>query len=364
MTRRLVILLLFVSLPALALGGEVSFKTDRIRALCSEMSLGGRSVDTTYGRRIQGEREGVPWYVDIDSANCVSNIGYKLFNEDVRDAIPNEVADFIERYILEISLCRTSRVAEKLRDDKVEFLSGRIPVPRMLLNPKSFSLQRDEDGYSAEWNKEGIHHFMMFFPASYELILGAGQAEIEKTVFLELANEKAEYESVIQYELIHVSYTGDIFQSSPVNTYYIDSLSDVRYFRSSPVVGKTDPVFDGELPVESIHNLFLLDYYDDLELRITQSLYGFKTIPYSVKLGQWKNFCAKHGLKTFVGIESLESDGTAKVLLIARNDIVGYNHMLSITMRTDVIGRINAAVDVVLHAYIPTHNIKNLLGDA
>ena len=362
MTLRRLILILAFLLPAMAGGRELSFKTNTVRDLCFEMSLESRQIGSSQGRVVMGEKSGAPWYVDVDSTGFVSHVGYKLFNGDVRDAIQGEIADFIERYMLEISLCKKTQLAGKLRDDRVAFLSGKIPEPGKLLDPESFSLTLDEEGYTAEWNKGAANHFMMFFPASYELILGAGQAEIEKTVFQELKQERTDFEQAQKGNGIVVALEGDILRSNPVEAYY--SLSDVCYFRAASDGGNPIPVYDSGLPVESVHDLFLLDGYDDLDLHITQSLYGFKTVSYTVTLGQWKNLCARSGLKTFLGIESVGADGTVKVLLIARNESIGYNHMLSITMQTDVFDGKTASVEAVLHAYIPTHNIKDLFADA
>ena len=341
---------------------DLSYKTKTVRNLCFELSLESRQVSSSQGRMVMGEKSGVPWYVNVDSTGFVSNVGYCFFDGDVREAIPGEIADFIERYMLEISFCKKAQLAGKLRDDRVAFLAGKIPEPMLLLNPESFSLTYDEEGYSAEWNKGAANHFMMFFPASYELILGAGQAEIEKTVIRELMQERTDYNPIQREYGTLVTYDGDILRSSPVESYY--SLSDIRYFRTASDEGDPIPIYDSGMPAESVQNLFLLDGYDDLELHITQSLYGFKTISYAVTLGQWKNFCARSGLKTFLGIESIGADGAIKVLLIACGDSMGYNHMLSITMRTDVFDGKTDSVNAVLHAYIPTHNIKNLFGDA
>ena len=361
MMRFLVMLIAALSFPPVVEGKEISFKTNTVQRLFFEMSADRLELPcSTNGQIVLGIKNNTPWYIAIDSTDVVSNVGYKLFDEEIRSCMPPEVADFIERYFLEIALCAPSKVGDKLKSDRVSFLSNRIPVPAELLQPVAFTLRQDEDGYSAEWNAGEKHHAMMFFPASFELILGAGQIEMENRMMIDILQESGEYVSSFEHNLVPLEKDNRILRTAPIETYCIESLSDCRYYRLNEQDSIPIPVFDSEKLEESVPNMLLLDCYDDLDIQITQSLYGFKTVSYTVKLGQWQNYCARNHLKAYVGIESIKDNQTVKALLIARNEPAGYNHVLSLVISKDVLDGMSNTIDAVLNGYIPTHNILSL----
>lgn len=354
-------LVLALSFSATVAGKEVSFKTKALERLYFAVEA-DKVADTSLpgGAVIQGIINDTPWYAAIDSDGMVSHVGYALFDEELRTSLPPEVADFIERYILEVSLCPASKLGEKLKLDRVSFLSDRIPVPAKLRYPDSFSLKLDEKGYSAEWNTGEKDQVMMFFPASFELILGAGQVEMENRMMADMLKEREDYSYSSDSRLLPLSDDPSILRTSPVETYCIEAVSNSRYYRIDAQSGAVIPLFDSGKLEESVSNLLLLDCFDNLDMHVTQSLYGFKTVSYTVKLGQWQKYCARHHLKAYVGIESIEENKIVKALLIARNEAVGYNHILSIIVSKDVFDGTSHHIDAVLNAFIPTHNILSL----
>ena len=350
-----------ISLSFIVEGRELSFKTNTLERLYFELSADKNELpSSSNGQVILGINNNTPWYITVDSTDFVSNVGFMLFDEEVRSCIPPEVADFIERYMLEVSLCQPSRLAEKLKLDRVSFLSNRIPEPSGLFHAKSFSLKMDEGEYSAEWAVGEKDHYMMFFPAAFELILGAGQIEMENGMALDILKESEDYVSSLESDLVPLAYDKSVFRTSPMEIYCIESVSNVCYYRFDSPSDTIIPIFDGDKLDKTVPNILLLDCYDDLDLHLSQSLYGYKTVSYIVKLGQWKNYCARHHLKSYVGIESIEDNRLVKALLIARNESVGYNHILSIVISKEVLDGTENTIDGVLHGFIPTHNILSL----
>ena len=347
--------------PIITEGKEFSFKTSTVERLFFKLSADRLVLPSANdGQVILGIVNKTPWYVTLDSTGFISNIGYKLFDEEIRSGIPPEIADFIERYLLEISLCEKTRIGDKLKSDRVFFLSNQIPSPADLLQPSGFTLKFDENGYSADWNAGEKHHTMMFFPASFELILGAGQIEMENRMRINMLKESIDYISKLENHFIPLENDNHIFRTDPVETYCIKSLSNCRFYRFAAQDSTFLPVFDIDCLEESVSNLLLLDCFNDLDMQVTQSLYGFKTVTYTVKLGQWQNYCAENHLKTYVGIESIKDNQFVKALLIARNESVGYNHMLSLVISKDVLEGTVKSIEATLNGFIPTHNILSL----
>ena len=110
----------------------------------------------------------------------------------------------------------------------------------------------------------------------------------------------------------------------------------------------------------SAPNLFhgLIDGVD-YRMHIEQSVYGMKSISYTISLRQWINYCALWGLKVYFAVEEQHKDGLL-ALVIAQSKEFGFNHMLSVVIPDKYISDNNAVLKVRLTSYIPTHNVKSL----
>ena len=92
---------------------------------------------------------------------------------------------------------------------------------------------------------------------------------------------------------------------------------------------------------------------------VEQSVYGLKTISYTISLKQWLSYCAEWGLKVFFAVEEQREDGLL-TLIIAQSKELGFNHMLSVVIPDKFITDTKAVMKVRMTPYIPIHNIKNL----
>ena len=138
----------------------------------------------------------------------------------------------------------------------------------------------------------------------------------------------------------------------------LESFNDAIYYNK--VKTGWQPVFNAAHLDYSVANLFqgLVDKAD-YRMYVEQSVYGLKTINYTISLRQWLDYCAEWGMKVYFGIEEQREDGLL-ALVIAENRELGFNHMLSVVVPDKIIFDKNAVLKVRLTPYIPTHNVKNL----
>lgn len=127
--------------------------------------------------------------------------------------------------------------------------------------------------------------------------------------------------------------------------------------------GKFQTVFDASHKESSALNLALGAISDkNFKLVIEQTLYGFKTVQYTVTLNQWLNYCAQNGLKLYASVEEVREDGL-KLFVLAESQNLGYNHVMSLVIPTEFCNNSKSVLKAKLTAYIPTDNVKNLYQD-
>ena len=74
---------------------------------------------------------------------------------------------------------------------------------------------------------------------------------------------------------------------------------------------------------------------------------------------QWLNYCHAENLTVYTAVETEYDNGT-KVLVIAENKDLGYNHVLSVIVPKAFLSSPTLEFPAKLNAFITTHNVKNL----
>lgn len=281
-----------------------------------------------------------------------------LFQNEVKQSTPySYVYSFIERYMRELSQIKDSNnLRRKLKDDKVIFLKGEQKDISLLNDSTRFTLDRIEDKYYiATWaDSVNTDLISISFPNSYELLLGYPKSEIELHLEeLILSADSSDYSTNLELEPID----SIIYRTNPQCNYYITALNDVRYYRfldQSSFI----PLWDSIYTEYSVLNLFKVDVCPNITMNVTQSVYGFNNLIYSVPISQWINYCHNAGLTIYSGIEE-ETDDKYKLVIICECKELSYNHVISAYIPKDI-EAIKDGIDVTINAYIPNHNIKNL----
>lgn len=292
--------------------------------------------------------------------------GLKLFNPEMKALAPKPqavVMDFMERYFQELSELKHTLIQTKMADDKVYFRHGPLSDLKMVSDTMPVNIGLVDRHYEVTWQKDSQPFITVVFPAQYDLLLGMKQEEAQqklKDVILSARENKdtlsASAESTILQDSVYIDQ--DSIYYTKTAYLELESFTDALYYNK--VREDYQPVFDTSHPDYSAANLFHGLIPDkDYRMHIEQSVYGLKTISYTINLRQWLNYCAEWGLKVFFAVEEQREDGLL-TLVIAQSRELGFNHMLSVVIPDKFITDKNAVMKVRMTPYIPIHNIKNL----
>lgn len=282
--------------------------------------------------------------------------GLRLFSPEMRDAAdyPHQVVmDFLERYFgKELPALKETTLEHKMADDKVYFRKGNIQELHQVTDTMPFSISLHDKYYEVKWEPT----VSVVFPAQYDLLLGMQKNEaLEKLKDAIFAAPERTSAKSIPTEL---QLLDDGIWQSKTRYFELESLNNACYYGK---VGENYlPVFASDCLEYSAANLFQGLIADaDYRMYVEQSVYGMKTINYTLSLRQWLNYCALLGMKVYFAVEEQREDGLLAIV-IAQSRELGFNHLLSVVVPDKFVADKNAVLKVRLSPYIPTHNVKDL----
>ena len=286
----------------------------------------------------------------------ISAQGLKLFSPEMRDAAsyPHQVVmDFLERYFgKDLPLFEQTTLEHKMADDKVYFRKGKPKDLYHVNDTMPFSITLIDKYYEVKW--EPI--VTVVFPAQYDLLLGMekdeAQDRLKETIL-------AAPDSFLNRKVpSNMTLLEDSIWFSKSEFYELESLNDAIYYYK--VREEYQPVFNSTHLDYSAANLFHgLIAEDKYRMYVEQSVYGMKTINYTLSLHQWLNYCEYLGMKVYFAVEEEREDGLLAIV-IAQSRELGFNHLLSVVIPDKFVADKNAVLKVRLSPYIPTHNVKDL----
>ena len=283
----------------------------------------------------------------------------KLFSSEMKAVAPKPqavVMDFMERYFSALKTQKQTTVQTKMADDKVFFRKGSLSDLSHVADTMSLNISLVDKHYEVMWQKDSLPFVTIVFPAQYDLLLGMEKDEaVNRFRDVVTASPQQAIPMAVPSNLF---ITTDSLYQTQGDTLEIASLTDALYFNK--VREDYQPVYDTTHIGYSAANLFHGLIPDkDYRLYVVQSVYGMKTISYTLSLRQWLNYCNEWGLKVFFAVEEQREDGLL-ALVIAQSKELGFNHMLSVVIPDKFIADTNAVMKVRMTPYIPIHNIKNL----
>ena len=286
--------------------------------------------------------------------------GLKLFNSEIRNAADYPylvVMDFIERYFgIDLPNQRQTTQEKKMVEDKVYFRKGKPEDLYLVTDSMPFSINFLERYYEVQWMKDDKAFITLVFPAQYDLIMGQQQNEYQNKLKERIL--KAPESHLTAKKPVNLTLLEDSTYMMKTEFLELESLNDALYY--SKVREDYVPVFNEAHLDYSAANLFHGLIEDaDFRMYIEQSIYGMKTINYSITLKQWLSYCSRSNMKIFFGIEEQREDGLLAVV-IAQCKELGFNHLLSVVIPDKFVSDKNAVLKVRLTPYIPTHNVKEL----
>jgi len=284
----------------------------------------------------------------------------KLFSSTMRESVSfhqNVVMDFLERYFgEELPSERQTSWEHKMADDRVSFRIGKVSDLKKITDSMPFSIILHDRYYEVQWMQHDTPFVSIVFPAQYDLLLGMQQNEAQQRLKEKILTlPKLEVANVVPLGMESLE---DRIYVSKKEKFELESLNDAMYYKQDGE--EWNPVFDDAHPEYSVANLFHgLIPNVDYRMYVEQSVYGMKSINYSLTLSQWLNYCAVLGMKVFFGIEEERKDGMLAIVLAQCKEL-GFNHMLSVVIPDKFVENKNAVLKVRLIPYIPSHNVKDL----
>lgn len=310
------------------------------------------------GEHIAGSIQGMPIMARYDNRHTVTNLGLHLFSSQARDTYASDVYDFLERYFLELLTWKDkTTLAQKLYDDKVMFVTGSMEALNAINETTPFSINRVENKYyEVSWTREdGTVLLSVAFPIQYELLLGMPQVEIANKMYDLIVGAPKCSNAVAPDSVLRME--GNIYQSAPLAYYQLKDVNNALYFKNDN--GRFALLIDTAYINYSATNAMQQVSRCNNPVKMEQSVYGFKTLNYTITLSQWIAYCHTAGLTTYAAIEE-EYDDAVKVLVVAESKDLGYNHLLSFIVPRNFILQPSAEIKCKMSAFIPTHNVKNL----
>ena len=286
----------------------------------------------------------------------VSHIGYKLFPTSfVQKFQPREVLDFVERYALEVDICR--KFGYKLVDRvqlHVSFKQGEAQMLRFVTPEQVLSVNEVVDrGFVVECGS-GDKKVVMEIPLDYQLLIGADAVELENVLERDLNREP---EALVgdtlpaAWKSAHISKSDSALVAS--KDYFLHELirSDLYLKKGKDGVFRLD--MDKTKSTHYINNLLLTGVGDKLiPLTFTFNKYGYKKVKRQTTLQQFLSFCRAEGCEMYLGFKKV-ADETVSVTLFALNRRLAYNHMLSLEYPKSLLDSGEGQLVGVLYAYTP-----------
>lgn len=271
-----------------------------------------------------------------------------------------QVCEFLNRYITELQQWRepTISVSQKMRDDKFVILDGSLDRISSCTDTTMFALIRyDNKVYEAMWYNGNDTLLHVVFPIQYELILGMPQIEIEQHL-QEYIGAAAQREALDINTIAVDSIAPNVYCPMPKQHYQLPDLNN-GYYLCRASTDSVALICDTAFMDYTIANLFQDGLNKEYVMQVSQGVYGFKQLDYTITLQQWLNYCAAEQLTCYVAIEE-QTNEAIQVLVVAENQDLAYNHLLSVLVPRKVLTEQIGVLSVKLNAFIPTHNITDL----
>lgn len=292
----------------------------------------------------------------------VSDTSFFARYDSVLTGQPNlrTILRFLHRYTKELQELSPTGQKQKTQSDNITFSIGDLTCLSFINDSTNLQIRTQNKRHYIRLDNQGVEFFEMSAPQSYELLTGKNKKELENDFIKEISDftepDTARQEKVKPNIADSVSFYTENGQS-----FHIPEIAFKRYYQKSKQGYSllVNPAF----PEESVYNLFLSDQAPgQYTLQLKLRKYGFKKESFEVSLKKWIRFCENTGCECYTGIEQVEN-GKIHAAIFAVNTIMQYNHVLYVTLPQELLAQQEGVITGELHVYIPTDNIKELIGE-
>ena len=286
----------------------------------------------------------------------ISQIGYKLFpTAFVQTFQPREVLDFVERYALEVDICR--KFGYKLVDRvqlHVSFKQGEAQMLSSVTPEQALTVNEVMDhGFVVECGS-GDKKVVIEIPLDYQLLIGADAVELENRFERDLDREpKVLVNDTLPtaWKSAHISKSDSALVASQGYFLQEQIRSDLYLKKGKDGVFRLD--MDKLKSIRYVNNLLLTGVGDQLiPLTFTFNKYGYKKVKRQTTLQQFLSLCRAEGCQMYIGFKKV-ADETVSATLFALNRRLAYNHMLSLEYPKSLLESGQGQLKGVLYAYTP-----------
>lgn len=306
----------------------------------------------------------------------VEHLGVSLFSPEMKEVINLPVCNFIERFLLELILQKTTvAIAQRLDEygvgieeknvrgrKEIRSVQNISAVLNKMQGQVKFALQQEGTSYSAIWDLPNNETFTMTFPASRELIFGTNKKESDRRLG-ELLTEnhcskiKQEIRRITPDDVTPSSFDSAVFEHHGSFFMMPQLNSDKYYYRGMDK--NFYPLNAANYPALSLHNLLLIPQPNTtLRLHLTHRQYGNFTPEFDMKLCDFICFF-QSGFDSYCHVENPEP-GALQATIILHSKAFNYIHLLNITTNISAVFQENGILYAELYSNIPQHNIENL----
>ena len=335
--KRFIYIIIGLALLLTSASAQIVFRTAELQRLATVLAIDPTILQEGYNY-LDTDRQSL---VVTKMNHTVNHIGLRLFNEDMRKMGDTPVMDFLERYFLQLKYPpKVTSAKNMIRDDQFQFVTGTLQTVGELKPTDLFSLNYDKRLYTASWTREGQPLLVVTFPVEYELISG---------------ENKIEAENLLQADILATDITNEPPKPASELGNPFEHFSGKLYKQRGALI------YSERHPAETVANMMISQQIKGaFDLNLTQVSYGFKKTTFTVPLRQWISFCQNHGCQLYVGIEDVKENGDVSAVVLAVNEAENYNHVLTLSVPSDMIRARQGQIDARIYPYVPTHNVANL----
>ena len=343
---------MWLLLPEVIFGGNLPYRSDRLERMGEILGEG------ILASLPDGEHTDALRYMDIPvtcvkEKGIIEHIGYSFFSSEERRLTNPVVCGFLERYALEADMPfqKDKDIDMQLLEDSIVFIQGSLSSLKGLCPGGNgiFEIHSiSESRYIFKWQNGQV-----IFPSDAELLTGRGMKENGRRLPLEIQSATFSGPASVPE---NPEIRDDGIAVCRNGYYYFPSLSADTFF----TVERMEPVNDVLFEEETLHNLASgLIRDSDIRLEVSMSTYGLARTNFRSSINSIAAYAFSTNCKAYCGIIATD-DSQTEALVIYRNEVASYNHILRMLIPHSVIAKGKGTGQARLTPFVPTHSIKYL----
>ena len=294
----------------------------------------------------------------------VRHIGFSMFSAEEMQAYPRPVAEFIERYPLELmlELDKERSMAVRMFEDGVDFQKGSLNAMLDSFCPDITAVSSSLENimgrrYCFRWEGGSAGAGMLVFPIDWQLISGRTMIENEDALPSEIMAAGAL--PLPELPKLDSGHVKDSIIVLDGGFCYLEELSSARYYEAGSGEG-VSLMSNPDSLKEYTANLFTGGGIDNsFTLNVKLRMYGLKSSYFKVGLDKWLSFCFESGCVPYWGMDSSDG-GIITGELVMHNEACGYDHVMRIWAPLDALRSGEGELQCRLIPYIPLHSLRYL----